>query len=196
MNVDSRILAAVRLACEAHKDAKRKYSGKPYITHPLRVMGMVASHPNVGVDEVCAAVLHDVHEDPPYISLERIEKEHGAKVARYVKSLTNPSKTHRLSDGSYPKEWTRTKRLELNLKHLAECDYWEQSIKLYDRDDNLEELLHDIQGTSLRPPLDFVKMYCNESVSLAGTATKAESWQRTNLVRKINLIQSVIATMT
>lgn len=50
---------AVALAIRAH-DGQLDKSGKPYIGHPLRVMGSVTTE-----HEQMAAVLHDVVEDTP-----------------------------------------------------------------------------------------------------------------------------------
>ena len=192
-NNDQIIMLSVALAAEAHKDAKRRYSGTPYLFHPLRVMGRVMAHPNAEAIHGAAGVLHDTHEDPPYISLERIAKIH-PQVAVYVGNLTSPSKKLELPDGTYPKEWPRRKRTQLNLDHLHECDYWEQTIKCYDRIDNLTEILHDLHGWGRRPEEDFVELYCDESMRLSRTADKTEQWQRDELNRCISILRSMAAT--
>ena len=50
------------IAFEAHKDQYRKYTGEPYITHPLFVYGMVR-HFNCNRLVQYGAILHDVLED-------------------------------------------------------------------------------------------------------------------------------------
>jgi len=130
------IVSALLLAREVQKttEAVRKYSKQPYINHPLRVMAKISCHDKLPTEiEIAAAILHDVHEDPPYISLERIASEVHPQVARYVESLTNPSLKYLRADGTYPKEWPRRRRKELDFDHIASCDYWTQTIKAYDR---------------------------------------------------------------
>ncbi len=48
---------AIRIATQAHRGQKDKF-GKPYILHPLRVMGRVETK-----EQKIVAVLHDVVED-------------------------------------------------------------------------------------------------------------------------------------
>jgi len=192
---DDIILAAVRLAAEAHKDTKRKFSGKPYLLHPLRVMGRVAAHPGASCFEVAASVLHDAWEDPPHIPLERIERQIHPKVAGYVSNLTSPSKALVQADGRYPKEWPRHRRAKLNCEHIHGCDYWSQTMKGYDRHDNLDELLQDIHGFSGRPTKDFLELYCDESSDLAVALDKVESWQREELRKAISVLRFAAATM-
>jgi (p)ppGpp synthase/HD superfamily hydrolase len=183
---DHMISAAYSLASEAHKNARRKYSGDPYIYHPIRVAGRVATHPGATAIQHSAAVLHDTHEDPPYISLGRIAEEVHPEVAQYVGELTNPSKKLLTPEGKYPPEWPRAKRTELNLDHIGKCEYWVQVIKSYDREDNLAELLQDLRlPAGKRPPLDFVELYCNESTALCKVLTKIEGKLRDALSNRI-----------
>jgi len=53
---------AYRFAHEAHEGQTRKYTGEPYIRHPINVAGIVMRHG--GSQEMgAAALLHDVLED-------------------------------------------------------------------------------------------------------------------------------------
>jgi (p)ppGpp synthase/HD superfamily hydrolase len=74
---------AVALAAEKHHDAVDK-GGAPYILHPLRMM-LRMSNPT----EMMAAVLHDVVEDGPGWTVDRL-KEEGIppEVVAAVSSLT------------------------------------------------------------------------------------------------------------
>lgn len=190
---DTIILDAIALAREVQEKtgAKRKYSGRPYITHPLRVMGRVAAIPGVTALEIAAAVLHDAHEDEPFVPLDRIERQIHPQVAVYVGNLTNPSKKFALPDGRFPPEWNRANRKAHDRAHLKACDRWTQVIKKEDRQDNVEELLHDLQGTMNRPPLDFIHLYCNESDTLADDLDKLTEAERAELKRAVNLLRSV-----
>jgi len=53
---------AYRYAEEAHKGQVRKYTGEPYINHPVAVARIVAGVTD-DCEMICAALLHDVIED-------------------------------------------------------------------------------------------------------------------------------------
>lgn len=74
-----------KFAAQAHQGQKR-YSGEPYITHPITVASMVA---DMHLDEyaVSAALLHDVIEDTP-VTLAGVEERFGNNTARLVEGLT------------------------------------------------------------------------------------------------------------
>ncbi len=65
-----RLEQAIALAAEAHSGQVDK-AGQPYILHPLRVMMAMAPDEDFRI----AAVLHDVVEDCPSWSLERLRAE-------------------------------------------------------------------------------------------------------------------------
>jgi len=74
---------AIVLAATAHKGAKDK-AGAPYILHPLRVMLRLST-----VEDRITAVLHDVVEDCPGYSLERLREEgYSEAVVEAVDSVT------------------------------------------------------------------------------------------------------------
>lgn len=56
---------AARFARDAHKGQSRKYTGRPYIVHPMNVAVLVKNHyTGPHYDEaIAAAWLHDVVED-------------------------------------------------------------------------------------------------------------------------------------
>lgn len=60
---------AIFIAAQAHLGQKDK-AGEPYILHPLRMMLRFKSEP-----EMIVAVLHDVVEDNPNWSLDRLRQE-------------------------------------------------------------------------------------------------------------------------
>ena len=76
-----RVQAAYRYAAVAHAQQKRM-SGEPYITHPLAVAGAVVEW-RMDADAICAALLHDVLEDPGTTKHELAEK-FGKEVAEHV----------------------------------------------------------------------------------------------------------------
>jgi (p)ppGpp synthase/HD superfamily hydrolase len=57
------IIKAADLANIAHEGQKRKYNGRPYIEHLMRVAGRVTLLSDSTEEEIAAAWLHDVIED-------------------------------------------------------------------------------------------------------------------------------------
>ncbi|KRE37060.1 GTP pyrophosphokinase [Janibacter sp. Soil728] len=80
---------AYDVAERAHEGQRRK-SGDPYITHPLAVTTILAE---LGMTPVtlAAALLHDTVEDTDY-SLDELEEEFGAEVAKLVDGVTKLDK--------------------------------------------------------------------------------------------------------
>lgn len=68
MNLAKQLNKAILLAIEAHKEQTDKY-GRPYISHPFRVMN--AGHT---LSEKIVGVLHDMVEDTPW-TLEQLSNE-------------------------------------------------------------------------------------------------------------------------
>ena len=69
---------AIAVATEAHAGVTRKYSGEPYIVHPLRVSIRAAAindYPILSHDIILSAILHDVVEDTD-VSLQDL-RDHG-----------------------------------------------------------------------------------------------------------------------
>jgi (p)ppGpp synthase/HD superfamily hydrolase len=138
---------AIDLARHAHSGQKRKYTGQPYIYHPLRVACKVKK---LGFDDkvIAAAVLHDVIEDTD-VHAQTIASYCGFDVALLVSELTNASKGSKLP---------RHKRKQIDRAKLATASKEAKIVKLCDRLDNL----HDISLA----PRDFQKLYAKESVLL------------------------------
>lgn len=80
------IRRAFELAAEAHKTMRRK-SGEPYILHPLAVAQICVEEIGLGVRSCICALLHDTVEDTD-VTLEDIQREFGAEIARIVDGLT------------------------------------------------------------------------------------------------------------
>lgn len=126
----SLISDAAAFARIAHVGQMRKYSsGVPYITHPFRVAGWVASL--VADDNlIAAAYLHDVIEDTTY-GEDTIRSVFGGSVAGYVVELTNT--TH---DKLIP----RAERKRLDRERIATISTGAKLVKMVDRWDNLMEM--------------------------------------------------------
>jgi (p)ppGpp synthase/HD superfamily hydrolase len=75
---------ALEFATTAHAsiNQRRKYTGEPYIVHPIAVAELVRSVPHTP-EMIAAAYLHDVVEDTP-VTIEEIREEFGPQVAELV----------------------------------------------------------------------------------------------------------------
>jgi (p)ppGpp synthase/HD superfamily hydrolase len=77
---------AIEIAVAAHKGMKDK-GGNPYILHPLRIMISLTTE-----DERIVGVLHDVVEDCPEWTFERLQAEgFSERVLISLKSVTKDS---------------------------------------------------------------------------------------------------------
>ena len=83
------VRSAFEMAVEAHKTMRRK-SGEPYVLHPLAVAMICVEEIGLGVRSTICALLHDTVEDTD-ISLEDIQREFGAEIAKIVDGLTKIS---------------------------------------------------------------------------------------------------------
>jgi (p)ppGpp synthase/HD superfamily hydrolase len=118
---------ALQFAKAAHEsiDQRRKYSGEPYIVHPMAVAELVRSVPHTP-EMLAAAYLHDVVEDTP-VTIEQIHDEFGPIVGDLVDWLTDVSK---------PSDGVRRVRKELDRQHTAKAPPEAKTIKLADLIDN------------------------------------------------------------
>jgi len=144
------ILQAAAHAAEAHNGQKRKYTGRDYIEHPMRVAGRVSILPDVTEREVCAAWLHDVFEDcaPDWRSV--IKNRFPENVYELVDELTN-REHHPGVD--------RKSRKNADRERLRLVGRWAKIIKLVDRIDNLRDMDQADSG--------FMNLYLQESLLLA-----------------------------
>jgi GTP pyrophosphokinase/guanosine-3',5'-bis(diphosphate) 3'-pyrophosphohydrolase len=75
---------------EAAHSGQKRYSGEPYITHPLAVAGALAEW-RMDAQAVMAALLHDVMEDTT-VSKAEIAKKFGKQVSELVDGLSKLDK--------------------------------------------------------------------------------------------------------
>ena len=145
---------AVKFATKAHEGAVRKYTGAPYITHPIAVAELVRvfdPRPEV----IVAAVLHDVVEDTP-VTLEEIEAEFGPVVADLVKYVTNVAG---------PEIENRKSRFAVNASHFADGPSGAHNLKIADA-------IHNMATLEEYDP-EFYKTYRIEKAALNMLMTKA-----------------------
>lgn len=131
---------ALNLAIEAHKDQTRKFTGAPYVTHPIevalitaQVFAEKAGQPEAYEDLVSTALLHDVLEDCPNVTYEDIVRVTNEEVAKNVKLLTKPSKQWPALD--------RPLKLQIDLMHYKKLNGPLQNLKAIDRVCNLRDAL-------------------------------------------------------
>lgn len=147
--------SATYFAKEKHGDQKRKYSGKPYIVHPVAVSQLVDYaltkehvHHQV-VDAVkAAAVMHDVLEDTD-CTVDEMRKRFGDFITDLVLEVT---------DVSQPRDGNRARRKEIDRLHIAKGSHFGKTIKLADLIDNTSDIMsHDE---------DFARTYVKEKLLL------------------------------
>lgn len=146
---------AKMLAGKAHEGQFRKYSGLPYIVHPIEVATIVQTVEH-SEEMIAAALLHDVVEDTDY-SFEDIAKEVSPEVADLVKGLT---------DVSNPEDGNRKVRKAIDKDHLAEQNAEVQTIKLADVISNSQ----DIKANDPK----FAKVYIEEMKALLEVLDKGD----------------------
>lgn len=150
------VLQAINFATKAHEGQVRKYTGEPYIQHPISV-AMIVSSVDHSKEMIAAALLHDVVEDCG-IALSEIKSKFGPLVAIYVSNLTDVSK---------PTDGNRAQRKELDRKHIEFADADSKTIKLADLIHNSESICkHD---------REFARVYIKEKELLLAVLKEGDS---------------------
>jgi hypothetical protein len=132
---------ACDVAARCHQGQLR-YSGDPYITHPVAVATILAGLGDVDeVDDqtLCAAVLHDTVEDTPY-TMAALRREFGAGTAAMVAEVTALDRLGR-RPGRNPIQMMAT---------IRSADTRVVAVKLADRLHNMQTLQFLPQAKQLR----------------------------------------------
>jgi (p)ppGpp synthase/HD superfamily hydrolase len=146
------VTKALRFATDAHNGQVRKYTGEPYINHPVAVSKLVMSVTN-NQHMIAAALLHDTVEDTP-VTLRDIRREFGGLIETWVEDLT---------DISRPENGNRTVRKLIDLRHTARALPLAKTIKLADLIDNTNSIVsHDPK---------FAPIYMREKKALLAVLT-------------------------
>ena len=142
-------------AAHAAVGQTRKYTGEPYVVHPIEVSELVAS---VGGTEamVAAALLHDVLEDTE-VTVDVLEELFGSEVADLVLWLTDISK---------PEDGNRSTRKALDRHHSAAAPSAAQTIKVADLISNTRTIVEFDPG--------FARTYLEEKRLLLEVLTRAD----------------------
>jgi len=146
---------ALSFATEAHEGQVRKYTGVPYIVHPIEVMEIVKTVSG-DVNMHAAALLHDVVEDTD-VTIQDIQREFGEDVARLVDDLTDVSK---------PEDGNRKTRKALDRAHSAMASARAQTIKLADLISNGRDILKNDRN--------FAKVFLKEKDLLLQVMTEGD----------------------
>ena len=146
---------ARQLATLLHKDQLRKYTGEPYINHPIEVARLVSTVPHTD-EMICAAILHDTSEDCG-ITIKELAHIFGNEVAMLVEMLTDPSTKE---DGN------RRERKSIDLMHTSKASPQAKTLKLADLIDNTKSIVeHD---------KSFARIYLTEKESLLEVLTEGD----------------------
>lgn len=142
-------------AAHAAVGQTRKYTGEPYVVHPMEVASLVES---VGGTEamVAAALLHDVLEDTG-VTVDVLEEQFGSEVADLVLWLTDVSK---------PGDGNRSTRKALDRQHSAAAPAAAQTVKVADLISNSRSIVAHDPG--------FAKVYLEEKRLLLEVLTRAD----------------------
>lgn len=142
-------------AAHAAVGQTRKYTGEPYVVHPIEVASIVE---NVGGSNamIAAALLHDVLEDTG-VTFDLLVEQFGSEVAELVLWLTDVS---RQEDGN------RSTRKALDRQHSATAPADAQTVKVADLISNTRSIVAHDPG--------FAKTYLEEKRLLLDVLTKAD----------------------
>lgn len=146
---------ALAFASRAHAGQVRRYTGEPYLVHPIAVADLVKSVPHTP-EMAAAALLHDCVEDTD-AAHEDIDREFGKQVGDLVYWLTDVSQPH---DGP------RSIRKRMDRAHIAAAPAEAQTIKLADLIDNTKTI-------SVLDP-HFWPVYRQEKLLLLEVLTKGD----------------------
>ena len=147
---------AIWFATQAHAGQTRKYTGEPYVNHPVEVMQLVSTVTD-DPEILAAAVLHDVVEDTP-ATIMNIRIGFSPRVAELVNDLTDVSK---------PQDGNRATRKELDRQHTAKASPDAKTIKLADLISNSRSIVKDDPN--------FAKVYMKEKAALLEVLTEGNT---------------------
>lgn len=157
--------SAIAFGALAHAGQKRKYTGDPYIVHPIEVMTIVRTVNHTDA-MLIAAVLHDVLEDTVVGQLE-VERRFGKEVLDLVIELTD-----------VPIAGNRRIRKLADAARLAEVSPAAQTIKCADLISNT--------GTIVRHDPKFAKLYLAEKEHLLSVLSRADPQLHARAVETLN----------
>ena len=165
--MNDRLERAVEFATKAHRDQKRKYSGRPYIEHPIAVARMLG-HFNHDENMLVAAILHDTVEDTD-VTLVEVGEEFGDDVLQLLRDLT---------DVSLIGEGNRKSRKEKDLRHTSAAQPRAKTIKALD-------LIHNAVSI-VRNDKNFAPVFLSEMGELLEVLTNASDLRAHALAKRVH----------
>jgi (p)ppGpp synthase/HD superfamily hydrolase len=157
----SRLAFAYATAAHGALNQRRKYTGEPYINHPVEVANIVSCTVGVTESMIQAALLHDVVEDTA-ITLDEIGAHFGGVVRTHLSYLTDRSVQLNLKEAGV----SRRIRKQIDAEHLSRASGDTQTIKLSDLISNSADIVkHDPK---------FGKVYLAEKEALLAVLTKGD----------------------
>lgn len=150
---------AIAFAAIAHAGQVRKYTGEPYVLHPIHVMRLLWDGGIKDTDILIAALLHDVVEDTG-VNLSTIERRFGKFVAKLVDELTD-----KFTKEAYP-SLNRAKRKQMERERIATTCGGSQTIKYADLISNTESIVPHDPG--------FARRYLEEKEAILAVANRGE----------------------
>ncbi len=142
--------SAFEIAAKAHQTMRRK-SGEPYILHPLAVAKICVEEIGLGIRSTICALLHDTVEDTD-ITLEDVQREFGAEIAKIVDGLT---KISTVLDANSSQQAENFKKILLTLTDDPRVIL----IKLADRLHNMRTMDHMKREKQLKISSETVYVY-------------------------------------
>lgn len=127
----------------------RKYSGSPYIVHPIEVATLASdylSHDNLSEQGFIVGILHDTVEDTD-VTIEEIKELFGEEIATMVSFVTDVSK---------PSDGKRRARKKMDREHAAKGCRVSQTVKVCD-------IMSNARSISTDEP-DFAAVYVPEKL--------------------------------
>jgi len=147
---------ALMVAVKAHGEQRRKYTGEPYVLHPVGVSKIVETVSHTP-EMIAAALLHDVVEDTD-VTFRELKEQFGPVVAELVHYCTNVSEQ---GDGN------RAFRKKMDADHFALGPAASQTIKVAD-------LIHNAESIIMHDQKFFHKAFKHEKKYLLEVLTLAD----------------------
>lgn len=143
---------AIDFATEAHEGQVRKYTGDPYVVHPIAVGWAVYQDPASTRDMVTGAILHDVLEDTPKTMADMIAHGFSQQAVAYVIELTD------VFTPDVYMHLNRKKRKKAEAIRMSLTSKGAKLIKRYDISDNTKSIVEHDPG--------FARIYLEEKAYL------------------------------
>jgi len=132
------VFRAIKFVAEAHQGQYRKGTNIPYISHLMNVMKILCEN---GCDKeiITAGILHDVVEDTS-VTLEKVERLFGKRVATMVTGASEPEHMRKGKDGKTSWRLRKQHTIEF-IMHEATLD--QMLVTCADKLDNAEAIRQD-----------------------------------------------------